>query len=94
MHHARQHRAARKMLQQFEDTLSLHGFQLFEQIEVPIEQSGKKTNTGTVTCDRTASSSTLLFFQKINGRNDPPFSVESGHLFLLECVCLIGLFYI
>lgn len=33
MHHARQHRAARKMLQQFEDTLSLYGFQLFEQIE-------------------------------------------------------------
>ena len=42
MHHARQHRAARKMLQQFEDTLSLHWLQLFEQIEVPIEQAGKR----------------------------------------------------
>ena len=72
MHHARQHRAARKMLQQFEDTWSLHWFQLFEHTEVPVEQAEKKTtNLGTVTCDRTASSSAPLFSQKISGGNDP-----------------------
>ena len=94
MHHARQHRAARKMLQQFEDTLSLHWLQLFEQIEVPIEQAGK----------RPTREQSLVTVQQVHvpgfssrkwmAEMTHHFPLNRGNVFFCWSVRLIGLFYI
>ena len=55
------------------------GFNCSNKLRYPSSKQKKRPTRepGTVTCERTASSSTRFVFQKINGGNDPPFSIES-----------------